>query len=96
MRATAGATAVARIGPWLSGEGSDRLDPADFVTTRDGEDRLLSMATTRWSRNSAQATLRCRSAILTASVGVPVVRRIRLEPPNRPKVAAHSTSVAPT
>jgi monoamine oxidase len=33
--------AAARIGPWLSGEDTDRLDPADFLAARDGEDWLL-------------------------------------------------------
>ena len=29
------------LGPWLSGEDTDRLDPADFLAARDGEDWLL-------------------------------------------------------
>lgn len=33
--------AAARIGPWLSGEDTDLLDPADFLAARDGEDWLL-------------------------------------------------------
>lgn len=33
--------AAARIGPWLSGEDTDRLHPADFLAACDGEDWLL-------------------------------------------------------
>ena len=33
--------AAAMLGPWLSGEDTDRLDPADFLAARDGEDWLL-------------------------------------------------------
>ena len=33
--------AAAMLGPWLSGEDTHRLDPADFLAARDGEDWLL-------------------------------------------------------
>ena len=33
--------AAAMLGPWLSGEDTPRLDPADFLAARDGEDWLL-------------------------------------------------------